>query len=182
MTFLKPYNTLKIILFILLTVNVITSCTKTEETILPELPNSYKSTITNFIPNGGGTNTTDWLGNKLQPDYWSVKGKAKINSGIHWQGQYLQVSSRSQFYLISPGVNETKNSEWKLNFYYRSNTKVRIAVKYSETCTYCIAVLPVADKVQYYSVKFKAPVIFWLKWYNSPIEPGFIEIDQVELR
>jgi hypothetical protein len=164
------------------------SCTKPEPTI-PEAVVTFgpllKSSETTLISNGGGNGTTDWnkAGKSQPPDSWLINqyGRCEVRRDVHYSGSYLRCFSRSQFTLTSPPAPDDGKAWHTVTFYYRSDTEVRLAVKYSPTCTYCVCVLPVASKVQYVTVRFWSPMVLFIRFYNSPIRPGFMELDEVNL-
>lgn len=161
-------------------------CTK--QTTPPEPPPSemiageYKCAGTNLMPNGGGTGTQDWDG-RGQP--WSIQwGKGGTNKGsIYWTGNYMAVSSKtaySQMLLTSPRADV--QSQWHvLTMKYMSDTKVLIAVQYSDNCTYIIATLQPCTKPQTVSVRFWAPKVNSLRLYNLINNGGTLYLDTVNL-
>jgi hypothetical protein len=185
-------------LFIVFILFLFSSCSKTEsilpidttskmesipkdvEVILPQ--STYISSIDNLMPNGGGVNTTDF---ESKTDQWVIKsGKGEIRTSIYWSGYYQHIEARYQFSLISPKPIQKEGTGWiwwKLTFKYSSTTEVKIAVKYSDNCTYVICTLPIQPKPDYYTIEFPSPRVDYLKWYNNALKSGEFNIDEVNL-
>lgn len=163
----------------------VVSCTKESDVIpQPVIGGQYKATGTSLLPNSGGLGATDWdiTSKILVPDGWKLNsyGRYTQDEGVWWTGVFARVHSKSQFIFDSPAV--PVESAWHtLTFKYRSNTDVRLAVKYSPACTYCICIIPASDKVQLFTVQFWSPEIRFLRFYNSPVKPGYIELDEINL-
>lgn len=159
-----------------------TSCTKPSDPITPERPALYKSTQGNLMPNMGGQSTQDWDG---KDDTWLIRsgyGGIRSNS-VYFSGNYLHIESRSQFTLHSPKpVNKDGFQEYTLTLKYRSTVPVIVAIKYSDNCLWIIGTMPSADKIQRWTLKFKASRILMIKWWNKAPEAGSMEIDEIELQ
>lgn len=172
-------------LLFLAAIITLAACSKESDVIpQPVIMSSYKSANLSILPNSGGNGASDWIVSAKDnvPDGWKINqyGRVKVDRDIRYEGYFVRVTSKSQFMFDSPAA--IVNATWHvLSLKYRSNTEVRIAVKYSPTCTYCLAILPPSDKVQVFTVRFWSPEVRWLRFYNSPIKPGYIELDQVNL-
>ena len=167
----------------LLAIVALTSCSKPTDLPTPDRPTPHKSTAANLMPNGGGQNTTDFDGKQST---WVIRsGKGGTRSGSpYWSGNYQHIQARSQFSLISPKPVNKSGAGWieyTLTVKYRSTVPVLVAVKYADNCTYVICTMPVAMKPTYYSVRFDAPRVDWIKWYNKAGDVGEMELDEVNL-
>lgn len=179
---------------------VIMSCTKSEVTpdytpdgltlIDPPTyqPTTIKATGVNRMPNGGGDGAMDWFdedGNGMA-DMWT--GYPPLPG---WAGQYYcagdvtqWVTSPNQFILISPTPPVKSSIHNVLTFCYRSTTPVTVVCRLNSRCGYIIARLPAYMAISGWksvSVPFTAYAVHSIMWYNSPTQPGVLEVDKVNL-
>ena len=156
------------------------SCSKAPVSdIAPDIPASHKATTLNILPNGGGSGTTDWTGYGT----WITRsGKSEVLTDHYlWKGNFMHIESRYQFCIISPQMTADVYREYTLTFKYQSNTSVKIAIIYSPTCTFVPAEIAPAGKPIYATIKFKATRVLAVKWYNNPLKPGYINLDEINL-
>jgi hypothetical protein len=171
---------------LVLSLVLLTSCSKNspldvEEThTLLTLDDSKPSTnVHNLVPNGGGYNTTDWIGDSA----WITRtGASSINfQSIYWEKYYKHITSRSQFVLISPKLSAESAGWYTLMFKHENNVKTTVAVQYSEHCTFVVGMLEPTLKPVYTTLRFYSRKVLSIKWYNRPIEPGYLKLDEVTL-
>lgn len=157
------------------------ACSK-EQTIEPEQPPELKAAMNNLMPNGGGSGTTDWVGENIAVHWSEVTGDASILTGINWTGNYQRIERvTGQFVLQSPPTPDDNKQYHTVTFKYRSNTRIWVAMMYSGRCTYVMIKLEPTDKPQTVTVRAWSPRIYCIRWYNSPCYPGFLEIDEVNV-
>lgn len=151
----------------------------TEATICATL----KSDGPNRLPNGGGEGTTDWLGATNARGWGSYPTDRLTRFSIGQSGtdRYQEVSSPSQFCLISPTPAPVSGVWNTLRFRYTATTPFIVVVRYSDRCGYRIAEGMVSHEWEYVCVTFWAPKVVSVMWYNRPEEPGELRIDNVNL-
>lgn len=136
----------------------------------------------NLMPGGGGTGTPDWDGRSQS---WTIVwGKGGTERGnIYWSGNCMTVTSKTayaQFLLTSPPAQVTK--PWHtLTLKYLADTPVKLAVQYSDNCTYVVTTLPAVCKPTSVTIKFWAPQVRSLRLYNNINYGGTLRIDEVNL-
>jgi len=179
---------------------VIMGCTKSSVspdytpdglTLIAQPPNqspNLKSAAPNRMPNGGGDGAADWYdedGNGMA-DMWTgyppLPGWAGQN---YTAGDVTQwVTSPNQFILISPTPPVKNSIHNTLTFCYRSTTPVTVVCRLNSRCGYIIARLPAYMAISGWksvSVPFTAYAVHSIMWYNSPTQPGVLEVDKVNL-
>lgn len=181
------------ILFVVLLTIIVAGCTKadtepdntiselqiTEATTTPTL----KSDGPNRLPNGGGEGTTDWLGSTNARGWGSYPTDRLTRFSIGQSGtdRYQEVSSPSQFCLISPTPAPVSGVWHTLRFRYTATTPFIVVVRYSDRCGYRIAEGVVSHEWQEVDVTFWAPRVVSVMFFNRPEQPGGIKLDNVNL-
>lgn len=178
-------------LFVVLMTIVLFGCGKSE--VRPDFPAltiteattapTLKSDAPNRLPNGGGEGTTDWLGATNARGWGSYPTDRLTRFSIGQSGtdRYQEVSSPSQFCLISPTPAPISGVWHTLRFRYTATTPFIVVVRYSDRCGYRIAEGVVSHEWEDVCVTFWAPKVVSVMWYNRPNEPGGIKLDNVNL-
>lgn len=174
------------------------SCSKTEtrpmETDLDQLTvtecpyvceadtNLLKSSPVNRMPNGGGKNTTDWLGSNVATGWHGANGVPSVFQILTMGKDRMQkVSSISQFVLYSPEPAQISEVYHTLSFQYMTNTTFIVVVRYTDHCGYSIYEGRAGSGWQNMQITFWSPRILSIMWYNHPNKPGWLVVDNVNL-
>lgn len=153
-----------------------------------QMSTMLKSLGPNRMPNGGGDGSLDWYdenGNgcgDLWTHYPPVPGFAWQNFTNTMTGMDVTqcVTAQSQFVLFSPTPPPKPSIYNTLTFRYRSTTPVTVVVRLTGRCGYIVAILPRSEWKDV-SVDFTAFAVHSIMWYNSPTQPGVLEVDKVNL-
>ena len=183
---------LRVVIFVVvgLIALAIFGCTKTDiqpDTNLDITPAiigpTLKSTGPNRMPNGGGENTTDWLGTNIARG-WSRPAYDRLSRfsiGQSGGDRHQEASSPSQFVLISP-TPTPKDGVWhRLTLRYTSTNPFIVVVRYSDRCGYRVYEGSVNHEWEEVDVTFWAQKVVSVMFYNRPNEPGGVRVDNVNL-
>lgn len=151
-------------------------------------PITEKATTPNRMPNGGGEGQMDWYDENANGcgDMWTyyppLPGFAWQNFTATMTGADVTqcVTAQSQFILISPTPPVKSSIHNVLTFRYRSTTSVTVVVRLTGRCGFIVARLP-RSEWRDVSVSFAAYAVHSIMWYNSPTQPGVLEVDKVNL-
>lgn len=144
---------------------------------------AFKSTGQNRMPNGGGSNTTDWMGTNVGRGWGTYPQDRLTRFAITSCAgdRYQEAWSVSQFCLISPEPARASGVWHRLICRYTATTSFIIVVRYGATCGYRIWNGEVSHEWKTVDTTFWAPRVLSLMYYNRPNEPGGIRVDNVNL-
>lgn len=141
-----------------------------------------KSSVINRMPNGGGKNTTDWIGSPVAYGWHGVNGIPNVFQILtNGTDRMQKVSSVNQFVMYSPEPTQIPEVYHTLSFRYLTNTNFFVVVRYTDHCGYRIFDGISSSGWQNIQITFWSPRILSIMFYNHPNQPGWLVLDNVNL-